>query len=132
MKKTNIDQEFDLTRLVKLYYHFHKKCISIQAYSLTKKAYRLYVHTETSEQILFKNVIFKVYESGRQRVLKEKVKNVHAYVFGYLSTPPKEYSIVGSIYYDPYKQSQFTVNQEPILKADNLLLKNNRLHVVTF
>ena len=37
-----------------------------------------------SRRVLLSNVTFKVSEAGRQRVIKEGRKNVHAFVVGYL------------------------------------------------
>jgi hypothetical protein len=55
----------------------------------------------------FKDVELKVSEAGRQRVLKQKKKNVHAGVKGYRlkSRPPIEHWVHAS--YNPYKQENF-------------------------
>lgn len=57
-------------------------------------------------KLMLKDAEFKVSESGRQRVIKTKRKNVHAGVVGYLThETPKELGI--TITYNPYKHSSF-------------------------
>ena len=61
------------------------------------------------------NAVFKVSELGRQRVIKDKRKNVHAYIAcDYYSTLPcTSREILREITYNPYKGNTF------INKADN-------------
>ena len=64
---------------------------------------------------VIENATFKVSESGRQRVIREKSKNVHAFVEGELvsSTPlesdrtPTRPTGYAPVTYDPYKFSTF-------------------------
>lgn len=63
--------------LCRVYYNLNKHKLSIQ--TKTEKGWRV---THYSEYIFLKDVIFKVSEAGRQRVLKEQRKNVHAWVIG--------------------------------------------------
>ena len=64
--------------------------------------------------IYLKDVEFLVNEKHRQRVIKEKVKNVHAFVKGYICTPTTYFYrasdpwfLSGDIYYNPYKTAHF-------------------------
>ena len=63
---------------VRVYKNLHKNCYSIKAMEGDSKN-RVIFHATS---ICLSNVSFKVYESGRQRVLEKKSKNVHAYVEG--------------------------------------------------
>ena len=59
--------------------------------------------------ITLQNVSFTVSESGRQRVLREKVKNVHAHVHGFIKFEVAiEMGDEGyPLRYNPYQYSQF-------------------------
>lgn len=63
-----------------------------------------------ADTLRLENVMFKVSESGRQRVIREKKKNVHAYVVGSL-VQIQGCNIPGTgwtrISYNPYKAGFF-------------------------
>jgi hypothetical protein len=62
------------------------------------------------ENIILKDVELKVSEKGRQRVLREKRKNVHAGVKGYevsIKSVPKNIKWI-YVFYDPYTTPFFT------------------------
>ena len=71
-----------------------------------------------------------VSKAGRERVLKEKVKNVHAGVRGYLRFINKandifEHSNKVQLYYNPYKCSSFRrVSDESSVKSCDIVLFN--------
>lgn len=87
---------------VKVYRNLHKDCISV----VDNKSGLVVAHTQ---QILLKNVQFKVSEAGRQRVLKEKRKNVHAYLVGeFVTSEVKDLDgIKQQAYYNPYTTKHF-------------------------
>jgi hypothetical protein len=63
---------------VAVYYNLHKKTFSLQ--SRNKEDYgKVIKHTD---HVILKNSKFVVREAGRQKVLKEQCKNVHAFVVG--------------------------------------------------
>jgi len=62
---------------VRVYFNLHKKKLSVQ--QKTAKGWRVWTH---ADKISLENVTFKVSEAGRQRVLRERKKNVHAFVEG--------------------------------------------------
>ena len=64
---------------VRVYFNLHRKQLSVQ--SKTDKGWRVWLH---ANKITLEDVEFKVSEAGRQRVLREKKKNVHAFVEGNL------------------------------------------------
>lgn len=70
-------RNWDLSRGHKIYFNLHKKCYSVQAWDTDKKGWRLYKH---SNALHVKDVSMQVNEKGRQRVIKEKRKNVHAFL----------------------------------------------------
>lgn len=61
--------------MVEVYFNLHKRVFSVR----DVKTRRVIAHTRN---LILKDVTFKVSEAGRQRVLREKRKNVHAVVRG--------------------------------------------------
>lgn len=61
-----------------VYFNLHKKVFSVRAMEGENKG-RVIAHTTTVE---LRDAVFKVSQAGRERVLKEKRKNVHAGVQG--------------------------------------------------
>ena len=92
------------------YYNLHLKCFSIKALEGPKKG-RVVAH---SDKVLLFDGTFKVSEAGRQRVLRERKKNVHAGVVGqWLGSLDDELTIDRIVYngrpvtYNPYKYNTF-------------------------
>lgn len=109
---------------VRVYFNLNKKCFSIQ--TRTEKGWRV---TEYKEFLALHNCEFKVYEAGRQRVLKTKRKNVHAYIRGYLlNTDLKDfwnesYGLI-PVFYNPYKAPWFeTVDNKIVGHSKTTILK---------
>jgi hypothetical protein len=93
-----------------VYFNLHRKCFSIKALEGPNKG-RVVAHRE---DVLLFNGTFKVSEAGRQRVLRERKKNVHAGVVGEwdetgidLTTIDRIHSIGTPITYNPYKYTSF-------------------------
>ena len=101
---------------VKVYFNLHKKCYSIKAMEGTDYG-RVIYHAAT---VQLDNATFHVSEAGRQRVITEKRKNVHAGIVGIIAmvTPfqpdnrPDTTVAAGMVRvsYNPYKAGHF-VNQ---------------------
>ena len=91
---------------VVVYYNFRKKCYSI----VNKKTGRVCGY---SNQFMIKDVISKVYEKRRQLVLRDKRKNVHAFLIGSYIENEIELNVdkMKKLYYNPYKTSSF-INYE--------------------
>ena len=74
-----------------------------------------------SDALVLENCIFKVSEAGRQRVLRDKRKNVHAGILGYISN--KVVKSNKKVSYNPYTASGFMArNGRMISKAKNVML----------
>ena len=110
-------------RKVFVYYNLHKHKWSVK----DVKTGRVIGH---HYEVQLYNATFKVREAGRARVLKEKRKNVHAGVEGYLTTDVLARKMDGTILwesqserhkvtYNPYKYETFVTvaDGEPIHKA---------------
>lgn len=103
---------------VAVYLNLHKGCFSVQKDGLVV-AY--------ADEIHLIDVDFRVSEAGRQRVLDEGVKNVHAKVWG---TVQHEVDIDwNEVYYNPYKVKTFVVNDEPIYEATACTLWGGKVWV---
>jgi len=104
----NIDNQ----KPVRVYFNLHKKVFSVQQ----KNEKGSWIVRGYASDIKLKDAKFKVSQAGRARVLKEKRKNVHAFVEGFVSeasieTPTK-------ISYNPYKFDHFyTTKEEKVLSA---------------
>ena len=95
---------------VKVYFNLHKKLFSVVALEGDNKG-KVIEHTD---RIDLAQPIFRVQKAGRERVLKEKKKNVHAYVSGYRCKlkSDEELEKIGSFEwvsatYDPYLYDSF-------------------------
>lgn len=92
-----------------VYWNLHKKCWSIKS---TEGKYRgrVVAHSDT---VVLGGCKFKVSEAGRQRVLRERRKNVHAGVEGILVSTTNNngmWDYVGygvPVSYNPYKGPSF-------------------------
>ena len=110
---------------VRIYYNLHKKMLSVQ----TKVNGQWKVSAHQSAAFL-KNVTFRVSESGRQRVLKEKRKNVHAFITGELiDALPQNYTRWRAARYNPYELEKFQCRNKNIDKADFAILNGRQLFV---
>tara|TARA_Y100001951_G_scaffold52289_1_gene41402 strand:+ start:390 stop:737 length:348 start_codon:yes stop_codon:yes gene_type:complete len=87
-----------LNKNVEVYYNLHKKCLSVRKRGLV---------IDHVSSILLKNAEFVVQPAGRRKVLKEKRKNVHAYVRGERVAVASFDGKSERITYNPYKNKSF-------------------------
>lgn len=93
-----------------VYYNLHKHMWSVKALEGEHKG-RVIAHRDW---VILQNCRFKVSQAGRQRVLREKRKNVHAGIVGTapksILTAIKSDYMVGDgvpVTYNPYKYDSF-------------------------
>lgn len=87
---------------VRVYRNLHKRCLSVQA--KVNGRWKVIDHVD---QITLVDVSFRVSQAGRDRVLREKRKNVHAFVCGTVAT--FHIALQGrKVSYNPYKADTFT------------------------
>ena len=101
-----------------VYFNLHRKCFSVKALEGVNKG-RVIKHAFF---VALEDVTFKVSEAGRQRVLKEQRKNVHAGVVG---TLVDKYTVgIERVTYNPYKGSNFVLcgTGDPILASTSAAL----------
>jgi hypothetical protein len=110
-----------------VYFNLHRKCLSVKALEGERKG-RVIAH---ADMVVLDNVTFKVSEAGRQRVIREQRKNVHAGVVGELQSMginTAMLSIAEALYsplkYNPYKFDSFVhaVNETPVRNAKRAII----------
>ena len=112
-----------------VYFNLHRKLFSVKALEGPDKG-KVISHTT---YLWLKDVTFKVSEAGRQRVLREKRKNVHAGVVGNISADAWDDMLLQDdpkqITYNPYRFSSFVDKEdlEPVRHAKYCLLNGKSI-----
>jgi len=88
--------------VIEFYWNLHKRTFSVR----DPKTRKVIGH---QDEITMKSPSFRVSEAGRQRVLREKAKNVHAVVRGEEAWTDGRIGrdFLGRLTYDPYKSGEF-------------------------
>ena len=97
---------------VRVYFNLHKKLLSVQ--TKVNGSWKVIKHVFN---INLTDVKFKVSEAGRQRVLREKRKNVHAFIEG-VEAEERVGETAQHITYNPYKYEKFTDGVNYVDKAE--------------
>jgi len=124
LKQLDPRYKIDESRKVFIYKNLHKDCWSIKQDGLVK--------AHTTDLSLF-DCSFRVNAKGREKVLKERRKNVHAGISGYIDNfhgvDPAEISRV--VTYNPYKYDSFVdkTTKEPIYYSQFSKLSHNQVLV---
>lgn len=111
---------------VMVHYNLHK-----HTFSITHKGLVI----SHADYVKLNDVEFRVRQGGREKVVKEKRKNVHAFVIGALieyckypceSLPSEPNNHI--VTYDPYKYNSYVMKdtQEPIYKTGEVEMINSR------
>lgn len=109
---------------VRIYFNLRKKKLSVQT-----KINGVWKVTSHLNKIYLVDVRFRVSEVGRQRVLKNKRKNVHAYICGTVTDFLPDYGDFYSARYNPYELEKFQCQNKNIDKADYAILNGRQLFV---
>lgn len=106
-----------------VYYNLHKKTWSVRSLEGETKG-RVIAHMDNLSVL---NATFKVSEAGRQRVLRDKKKNVHAGVVGELAGQLDLTGVQFPVSYNPYKAPTFVnkLDDSPV-KYANAVAFNGR------
>ena len=112
---------------VQVYYNLHKKCLSIRHKGKV---------IEHAQEVTLTDARFHVQQAGRERVLKQKRKNVHAYISGKLKetfwftqAPKYIWTAKQRVTYNPYKYKNF-VNKKtlkPVASAEVVHISGKRI-----
>jgi hypothetical protein len=102
----------DINRKIEVYRNLHKNCWSVRQDGLVK------FHCQN---ISMRDCDFVVQPAGHAKVIREKKKNVHAFVRGYLYLDDTHIHLFcwDDIYYNPYKAATFVdFEAQPVHSAD--------------
>lgn len=112
---------------VEVYYNLHKKLFSVRALEGKDKG-KVISHAHA---IHLDKPKFVVQEGGRQRVIREKRKNVHAFVRGIIIENPEDCSCLGmfEVTYSPYKYNSFVRKEDesPVFAGDYAMLDGKKI-----
>lgn len=112
-------------RPVYVYKNLHKDCWSIKQHGLVK------AHIPKHRSVGLWDCYFHVDIKGREKVLQEKRKNVHAFVKGYLQDAENvDTSCQGTeVTYNPYKYETFVEKdtEKFVYYANEVLLTHNKV-----
>ena len=108
---------------VQVYYNLHKKCLSIRHKGKV---------IEHAQEVTLTDARFHVQQAGRERVLKQKRKNVHAYVSGKLKESfwfTHTWIAKQRVTYNPYKYKNFVDKKtlEPVISAEVVHISGKRI-----
>ena len=94
------NRQIDLKQKVMVYKNLHNGLFSIRQNGL------VVAHVES---ITLYNVKFVISESGRLKVIRDKQKNVHAFISGFVTSVNNCFTIADkhAITYNPYKYDSF-------------------------
>jgi len=87
--------------MIRVYWNIHKQCWSIVSRG------RVVGHADT---LWLKNVMPRLSEAGRLRVIRDGRKNVHAYLEGELGAPQGKPACLGQITYNPWTHRTFQLD----------------------
>lgn len=109
---------------VRVYKNLNQECLSVQN---TKGK----VVDHVQPPVYLKDAEFRVQPAGRQRVLEEEVKNVHAKVHGERLDEAPDIELEEAVRYNPYKFESFVFadTKEPIYRASVARVDMNRVYV---
>ncbi|MBA4172816.1 MAG: hypothetical protein C0511_09230 [Hyphomicrobium sp.] len=88
---------------VAVYFNLHRRQFSVKALEGPDKG-RVIMHRDF---VALTDVTFRVREAGRQRVIREGRKNVHAFVIGTLGYDAEGWAAPAAIRYNPYRRGDF-------------------------
>lgn len=128
----NDEQDNFIGKKVMVYYNLHK-----HTFSVTYKS-KVIIH---ADYVKLGDVEFRVRQGGRERVVREKSKNVHSFVIGtlmdYCEFPCKnlpEEPNNNIVTYNPYKYDSFVYKgtDEPIYGASEVEMINlkNKIFII--
>ena len=117
--------QIDYDRTVFVYKNLHQDCWSVKQDGLVK--------AHTKELILW-DCLFQVNSKGRERVLEERQKNVHAGIIGRIDDLEFEMNMpdVREVTYNPYKHKTFVdkFTKKPILQSEQVKLEPKNVYAI--
>jgi len=127
---------------VMVYYNLHKHCLSLKALEGERRGC-VVLHARA---VRLSDVTFRVSQAGRERVLRERSKNVHAGVIGTLvdiepwtddtvecamAALAEPLGLTRPLTYDPYRFTSFVTcdTHTPVMSAPDCLVIGKRVYI---
>lgn len=103
---------------VRVYFNLHKKVFSVQ----DRKTGLVIAHVNN---LCLEDVKYNVRQGGREKVIREKKKNVHAFIEGTVCLPIEANLGAEPVTYNPYKYDSFIIraSEKPIYSSKNAYLR---------
>lgn len=132
MLKSYKGRQVELGQKVSTFWNLHHEVFSMQSTIIEGEKRKTLVVAHCNE-IILQNVSFVVRKAGRERVLKERQKNIHAFVKGEFvgeSTGVIDVSGMKQAYYNPFKQDYFSDKEtgEKLIGAELVILKDKQVY----
>lgn len=107
---------------VRVYRNLHKGCMSVQ----NRKTGIVEFH---ADRIALKDAVFNVRQGGRQRVIEEQRKNVHAFVEGTICDL-QDFVDPQIVTYNPYKYDSFVIEstEDPIQESSYVYIADGKVY----
>lgn len=122
------NRDIDVNSRYKVYRNLNNSLFSILAVEGKFKG-KVVGHAKCVEM---NNVTFIISESSRQRAVKEKTRNVHAFAVGHLTGFESHYSVdtLQQITYNPFFLDSFVFvsNSNKVSRVDQLILSNGKAY----
>ena len=113
-----------ISQRVEVYRNLHKNCYSVRALTGDNKGLVI----DHVRSITLKDATFIVQPAGRNKVLREKRKNVHAFVRGYTTDESITHGM--PVRYDPYLNDAFIITRPMWSKDyDEIVRKARQVHL---
>jgi hypothetical protein len=122
-----LDWEQTIGQKIRIYRNLNNGTMSIQRHLI--RSWRVVGHVTHA---VVRDVCLHLSESGRQRVIRDLRKNVHAWGEGILVAPDcPEIDAPIDLAYNPYQDATFVERgtKRPILKCRYLVVRDNRVFV---
>lgn len=75
--------------------------------------------------LVLRDCVMRVSASGRERAVRERVRNVHALIRGTLADAPPVGSARRRVTYNPFRAATFTVDGEPVHSSPWVLFESD-------
>lgn len=123
MFKSYKNRTIDFSKPVEIYRCLNKKGV---VYSIRQNGL---VVSHTTNFVL-KDCTFLINKSGKQLSIKTQIRNVHAFIKGYLTTHDDiKNTFSYQLFYYPFLNKKFIVNNQEIEKADIVYTQENKVMV---
>jgi hypothetical protein len=106
---------------VEIYWNIREKEYSVRALSGPNKGRVI----KRGHNFNLSNCTLVVQKAGREKVLRERCKNVHAFIRGTLTSNSVDSNKFSRVRYNPYREAQWQKDGQPVFKSSFVNLTTN-------